>query len=214
MIKIVSLDLEGTLVKLRFSEMVWNVGIPKLYSEQKGLPFEEAKRIVLDEYAKVGDERREWYDIKFWFKHFSLNGDWRKLMEDYRNELEVYPEVPEVLKYLSRRYRLILLSNSAREFIEFELEIIGNPFERVFSATSDFNTLKKSTRFYRRICEILDVKPSEMTHVGDHYKFDFLTPKNLGIHSFYLDRSGRSSGKWVVKDLKEFKDRIGMIEKE
>lgn len=52
-----------------------------------------------------------------------------------------------------------------------------------------------------------------MAHVGDHYEFDFLVPKRLGILSFYLDRSGNSSGRWVVKDLREFNRRILEIEK-
>ncbi|PDM26891.1 haloacid dehalogenase [Candidatus Bathyarchaeota archaeon B24-2] len=208
MIEVVSLDLEGTLIDLRFSELVWNEGIPKLYSEQRGIDFLEAKRVVLNEYRKIGERRREWYDIKFWFKRFGLKGDWRNLMEMYRSELKVYPEVCEVLDSLKRRYRLALLSNSAREFIEFTLEVIGNPFEKVFSASSDFNTLKKSTDFYREACKTLKVSPQQMAHVGDHYEFDFLVPKRLGILSFYLDRSGNSSGRWVVKDLREFNSRI------
>ncbi|MEM2875502.1 MAG: HAD family hydrolase [Candidatus Bathyarchaeia archaeon] len=208
MIKVVSMDLEGTLVTLHFSDMVWNVGIPKLYAEQRELTFEDAKRVVFEEYQKIGDERREWYDINFWFKNLNLKGDWKGLMEAYRGELEVYHEVPEVLKTLSGRYRLILLSNSSREFIEFELKALGKGFERVFSATSDFNTVKKSAQVYRMVCEILGVRPSEIVHVGDHYESDFLTPRTVGIKSFYLDRSGRTSGEWVVKDLNEFLERV------
>ncbi|MCD6530325.1 HAD family hydrolase [Candidatus Bathyarchaeota archaeon] len=208
MIDVVSLDLEGTLIDLSFSELVWNEGVPKLYSEQRGISFDEAKRIVLNEYRKVGEGRREWYDIRFWFKRFGLKGDWRSLMEEYRSELKVYPEVYEVLDSLKRRYRLALLSNSAREFIEFALEIVGNPFEKVFSASSDFHTVKKSTDFYRKACETLNISPRQMAHVGDHYEFDFLVPKRLGILSFYLDRSGKSYGRWVVRDLREFRSRI------
>ena len=129
-------------------------------------------------------------------------------MEKYRSELRVYPEVYEVLDCLKRRYRLALLSNSAREFIEFALEVISNPFEKVFSASSDFHTLKKSTEFYKKACEMLNISPRQMAHVGDHYEFDFLVPKKLGILSFHLDRSGNSSGRWVVRDLREFRSRI------
>ena len=61
MVKIVSFDLEGTLVDMTFSDKVWNEGIPALYAQKTGLKFEEAKRIVLNEYMKVGEERIEWY---------------------------------------------------------------------------------------------------------------------------------------------------------
>lgn len=203
-----SFDLEGTLTTLSFSEKVWNEGIPKLYAEQNGISFNEAYEIVMKEYWKVGDDRVEWYDIKFWFKKLNLRGDWRGLLRAYLKDLAVYLDAPKVLSYFKGRKRLIIISNSSREFLEVALKFIGNYFEETFSAVSDFNKLKDNPELYKLVCERLGVEPTELSHVGDHYLCDYLTPKKLGIRSFFLDRSGMHRGEWVVKDLLEFEERI------
>ena len=58
-IKVISFDLEGTLVTPDFSQAVWHEGIPSLYASQNGIGIKEAKAIVLREYEKVGDQRKE-----------------------------------------------------------------------------------------------------------------------------------------------------------
>jgi FMN phosphatase YigB (HAD superfamily) len=82
-VKIVSFDLEGTLVTPDFSDAVWHEGIPSLYASQKGVSRCEAKRTVFTEYDRVGDLGSEWYDIKYWFSFFGL-GDYREVLEKCR----------------------------------------------------------------------------------------------------------------------------------
>jgi len=208
LIKVLSFDLEGTLTTLSFSKKVWNEGIPKLYAEQNGVSFSEAYEIVLKEYWKIGDDRVEWYDIKFWFKKLNLRSDWRSLLRAYLKDLAIYPEVPKVLSYFKGRKSLIIISNSSREFLDIALKLIGDYFDEAFSAVSDFNMLKDDPKLYEIICERLNVEPGELSHVGDHYLCDYLTPRKLGIRSFFLDRSGMLRGEWVVKDLLDFRERV------
>ncbi|OYT53708.1 MAG: haloacid dehalogenase, partial [Candidatus Hecatellales archaeon ex4484_218] len=124
MVKIVSFDLEGTLVTQDFSEFVWLEGIPKLYAKKERLNFQHAKKIVLEEYEKVGENRIEWYDIKYWLNHFGLKNNYMEVFREYVDKISYYPEVFEVLESLSKNYVLVLISNSAREFLEFLTEKI------------------------------------------------------------------------------------------
>ncbi len=205
-----SLDMDGTLVDTEFTDWVWLHGIPKLYAQKSKLPFEEAKHFVVGEYLKVGEGAIEWYDIKYWFQFFKLEKNWKDLMLEYVDKIRIYPDVHEILDWLKDRFPIVLTSNAGREFIDIEMHATGlrRYFDRIFSATSDYREVKKTAGFYHRICEALGIQPQEMTHIGDHYEFDFLAPRSLGIHAFYLDRSGEKNGEFVISDLRELEGRL------
>ena len=202
--RLLSFDLDGTLVDLAFTDLVWHQGIPELYAQKTGTDFPQARELVLQEYRKVGDGALEWYDIAYWFEYFDLPGDGEALLERYAPLVRVYPEVHEVLGQLRERYSLIVLSNAAREFIDVEMHQGGltGYFDLIVSATSDFRLVKKSPEFYRKICELLRVVPQELIHVGDHREFDYQVPRGMGITAFYLSRGGDRSGPDVIRDLR------------
>ncbi len=205
-IEVVSFDLEGTLVTPDFSQAVWHEGIPSLYAKKNGIGFEEAKAIVEEEYREVGDQRKEWYDIKYWFRRFQL-GDYQKVLEGYRHKVSCYPDVMRVLSSLGRDYRLIIVSSSTREFLPYLLAEIEGYFVRVFSSVSDYNQLK-SPAFYRKVCQEMDVLPREMAHIGDSWQFDFTVPKEVGIKAFYLDREGCVENDESLTSLADLEARL------
>ena len=143
MIRIISLDMDGTLVNSRFVDKVWMEGMPRLYAERTGLDLPAAREYVIGEYMKIGSDHLEWYDLKFWIDKFGLSIGKEELLELYEDEIEVYPEVEEVLEFLSENYELVVTSNAAREFIDIELDGLQGYFREVFSATSDFREVKK-----------------------------------------------------------------------
>jgi len=205
--QLISFDLDGTLVDFTYSSRVWEVGIPQLYAQKNAITLSEATTIVTTEYKRTGDASLEWYDIAYWFKHFDLPGTGRQLMEKHRKKVRLYPEVKEVLGILRQHYELIVISNAAREFIDTEVmeTSIGDYFSRIFSATSDFEQVKKTPEFYKQICDTMGVLPAEMIHVGDHYEFDLVAPRQLGVEAYFLDRNGSETrNNHTVKDLKEF----------
>jgi putative hydrolase of the HAD superfamily len=210
MARIISFDMDGTLVDPEFTEWVWGHGIPTLYAEKRGIPFEEAKAFVVNEYLKVGEGAIEWYDIKYWFQFFQLEQSWKGLMKRYADKINVYPDVNHILECLKDRFILVLTSNAGREFIDVEMGAtgLGRYFDRIFSATSDFNEVKKTMGFYKRICQMLGARPHEIVHVGDHYEFDYVVPRSLGIHAFYLNRSGEQKGEFIISDMRDLEKRL------
>jgi FMN phosphatase YigB (HAD superfamily) len=213
MTKFISFDMDGTLIAPEFTDWVWGHGIPTLYAEKTGLSFEAAKVFVEKEYQKVGEGSIEWYDIKYWFHFFQLEESWRVLMNQFIDKISVYSDVDHTLERLKDKFLLVLTTNAGREFIDVEMDATGlrRYFDRIFSATSDFGEVKKTIRFYRRICQILQAAPNEIVHVGDHYKFDYLVPQQLGIDAFYLDRTGQQRGDFILSDLRDLEKRLQKI---
>lgn len=208
--KIISFDMDGTLVDSEFTDWVWLHGIPTLYARKKDLSFDEAKTLVVEEYRKVGEGAMEWYDIKYWFRLFELDETWEALMEQYAGKISAYQDARHILERLKEKYPIVLSSNAGREFIDIEMRVtgLGRYFDRIFSATSDFGVVKKTVRFYQQVCEILKAEPEEIVHVGDHYEFDYLVPRSLGIHAFHLDRSGKQSEDSILSDLRDLEKRL------
>ncbi|MGB4523392.1 MAG: HAD family hydrolase [Methanothrix sp.] len=209
MIRIISLDMDGTLVNSRFVDKVWMEGVPRLFAEKTGMDFIAAREYVIGEYTKIGSDQLEWYDLKFWIDKFGLSVGKEQLLELYEDEIEVYPEVEEVLELLSRNYELVVTSNAARDFIDIELDGLEGYFREIFSATSDFREVKKSPLLYGAICAHMNARPFEVLHIGDHYRYDYESALDAGLDALFLDRKGERQGPEVIGDLREAVELIG-----
>jgi len=216
--KIVSFDMDGTIVSGHYGEMVWNHGIPEVYAKRYSMSFDEAKRFIRQEYESVGDGEITWYDIEHWLERFDLPVPADKLLVKYESHIEIVPHAREVLEELAKRYTLVVASNAARIFVDKELHYSGlaGYFTHIISATTDYGMVKKEEQFYRRLCALLRVLPHEIAHVGDHPVFDHDVPAAMGIEAYYLQHEHSAvshqlsikDGRNVIKDLRELLDRL------
>jgi putative hydrolase of the HAD superfamily len=188
-VKIISFDVDGTLVPTGFVDAVWLEGIPSLYAQKHKISFEEAYQIIIQAYNEVGDHRIEWYYLDYWIKRFDLKITKEELFNKYKHKIKIYEDVEPVINLLKNHYKIIICSNAEKDFILFQLKPILNHFHHIFSATSDFKEVKKSREFYGKICELLKVKPEEVIHIGDHLVFDYVNPKEIGINAFLINRN-------------------------
>jgi HAD superfamily hydrolase (TIGR01549 family) len=205
-IKIISFDVEGTLVTTDFSYAIWFEAIPKMYSDKHGITFEQAKMAIISEYEKIGDQRAEWYDIKYWFHKFDL-GNYELAMEEYQNKVQYYPEVIDTLSLLRKKYILTIASGSPREFLHHLLRDIKPYFHRTFSSISDYKQIKTSD-FYQKMCQELKAEPQQILHIGDNWQFDFVAAKETGIQALYLDRKERNNHPGSLADLTQLKSLL------
>jgi len=201
-IELISFDAEGTLVTPDFSETIWHEAIPTLYAQKKGIDLAQAKKCIVEEYGKIGDQRLEWYDIEYWFRYLGL-GSSEPVIQSCLCKITYYPEVIEVLTSLANEYRLIIASGTPLELLHCLLRDIKPYFVRIFSSISHYRQVK-SPDFYLRICEEISVKPSQVIHVGDNWQFDFLNARQAGINAFHIDRSGRNHQE-SLSDLTQLK---------
>jgi len=61
--RLISFDLDCTLIDPTFTTFVWEIGIPRLYAKKNKVSLSEATSIVKGEYNRVGEGAMEWYDI-------------------------------------------------------------------------------------------------------------------------------------------------------
>ncbi|MDI6825607.1 MAG: HAD family hydrolase [Candidatus Aenigmarchaeota archaeon] len=203
-IKYISFDLDGTLIdSLDFEISFWNETIPRIFSKQHNVPFSEAKKIVLNAYRKFSKEEVEWHIPEYWFKKFKLKDDWTSAIKDLKDRIKIFPEVKRILRKLSKKYKLVLLTHSLQESVELKMAKLGiqKYFYKIFSAIEDFSLVKYDERVYKILIEKLRINAKELVHVGDDHKCDYSTPRRIGIRAILIDRSGKRKGKDIIHDL-------------
>src|SRR4030066_892634 len=104
-VELISFDAEGTVVTPDFSETIWHEAIPALYAQKQGLDFAQAKRRIVEEYSRIGDQRLEWYDIEYWFDYLGL-GSSEPVIQSCLNRISYYPEAIYVISSLASEYKL------------------------------------------------------------------------------------------------------------
>ncbi|MDH5816078.1 MAG: HAD family hydrolase [Candidatus Nezhaarchaeota archaeon] len=188
-IKVISLDVTGTLVSRRFVDFFWLELVPRLFAERHGVSIDEAKRIVYLSYDKIGKDDIRWYVPNYWFELFDLKMRVSEALRLIRSEVEVYNDVKEALRRLSAKYDVVISSNLSREFIDVALDVIGfQGFRAIFSCVSDLGLVSKTSGFYRFVAERLKVDPKEVLHVGDDYERDYENPIKAGMNAVLVKR--------------------------
>ncbi|MFW6041271.1 MAG: HAD family hydrolase [Thermoplasmatota archaeon] len=199
--KVISFDVDGTLLDKHFGDAFWREEIPKLYADQHGVPIEDAKEMIFKHYDEVGDDDIRWYLPEYWFDKYNLKGDPKEILHQMDEEVKIYSDTKKVLSKLHDKYQLIVVSNAAKMFLDIELKDLKDYFSHVFSCTSDFKMVKKDPKVYLKVCEMLELNPSDVVHVGDHERYDYLAAKDMGMTAYLVDRDGDKDN--AMKDLTE-----------
>jgi HAD superfamily hydrolase (TIGR01549 family) len=208
-IKVISFDVEGTMVTTEFSSAIWFEMIPQRYAARHGMGFKEATLRIREAYESVGAQRLEWYDVQYWFTRFDL-GQADIAMEQLQHRVNYYPETRDVLNRLGRDYKLSVASGSPRPFLKHLLRDVEHNFSTIFSSTSDFQQVK-TAEFYRGMCRQLGVEPRQVVHVGDNLQFDFSEPASVGIYSFHLDREGKTGNPASLRSLAQLTELLDTL---
>jgi putative hydrolase of the HAD superfamily len=141
----------------------------------------ELVNLVLDQVASSLSEfdRDNFFEIAY--EHFAEAGVW-----------ELYPEVVDVLENLRPRFQLAVISNFDGR-LRFILGHIGisKYFPHVF-VSSEIGADKPDREIFRRALKLMNLKPSEVLHVGDDHERDWKAASEAGLSIFRLDRQKNS----------------------
>lgn len=183
MIKILSLDLQGTLSDSKFSDYFWLELLPKKYAQKFNLSIQEAKDILKQKFKEYGVYNILYYDDKYWSDYLDFN-----TLEEISN-FEVQPHIDNNLYNLIQKINLpkIIISTTTNLFIEYELKENIKDFNKIYSCVDTFNTGGKTPEVFKKVCEELKVKPNEILHIGDNKIMDVDNAIEVGVNAIIYD---------------------------
>ena len=103
---------------------------------------------------------------------------------------EPHPEVRGALEVARERgWKLAILSNTDRDFIDASMERIGVPFELAIVA-SEIGSYKPAHGHWKRFFEQVDVPHDRYVHVAQSHFHDVVPASELGLTSVWINRYG------------------------
>jgi len=186
-LRIISFDVDGTLVDPDYNDLIWLQVLPEMVAEKENIDFDTALKRVQHEYDRLGEKDFRWYNLNYWLNYFQIDVDYQKLLEQYEHKIKIFSEVPDVLEQLSSNYQLICTSTMPREFMEIKIKKIKKYFQSTFSTLTDYKQLK-GKKVYDKISQRLEVIPQMILHIGDHEKLDYFAAREAGWNAILIDR--------------------------
>jgi 2-haloacid dehalogenase len=116
---------------------------------------------------------------------------------------EPFPEVRSSLEEArSRGWKLAILSNTDRDFIEASMERIGVPFERAIVA-SEIGSYKPAHTHWTRFFDEVDVRQERHVHVAQSYFHDIVPATELGLRTIWINRYGERHEPPPTRELRD-----------
>ena len=212
MIRAVLFDLHGTLAYVKNPVSDFEISD---YLFSRGYEVSPQQLRAAWFYVSMIDYPK--YGYKSWRSYFSRIL-WRLRVKVDRETLDwivrlvssrpyrLYPDAAEaVIKAKENGFKTAIVTTIAYFQFKEAIQPIKNYIDFVmtgYEAKCD----KSNPKMYRKILEILRVKPEEAVMIGDNIPIDIILPKKLGIKTILLNRSKKKieckEADAVVDDLK------------
>jgi len=134
----------------------------------------------------------------------------KKLWEESKKHVNLFPDTIETLGRLKKNYKLVLLSNTSKE--EGREAIAGLDIEKYFDNvifSCEIGLAKPNPKIFQLIIESMNVKPEEIVMIGDNLEMDIVPARMLGFKTFLIDTRKKyteyQNENWYVNSLKELK---------
>jgi 5'-nucleotidase len=146
----VFLDMDGTLLDLRFDNHFWKEFVPLKFAEKQGLSVEHAKAHLIPRF-KSKEGTLDWYCLDYWSDNLQL--DIAGLKAELAELIAVLPHVSEFLEKIKQSsQRVLLVTNAHRDSLDLKMEKTGlQPFFDGLVSSHDFGLPKEHADFWHRL---------------------------------------------------------------
>ena len=162
----VLLDMDGTLLDLRFDNWFWQELIPSRYAAANGLQVAEAQVLLAPKFVAVRGTL-QWYCIEHWTRE--LNLDIGGIKREALAQVSFLPGAQEFLtrlKHSGKRRVLVTNAHPRTLAIKNERVALTQYFDACYS-THPFAAPKESAGFWPRLCAEEKFRPERTLFVDD-----------------------------------------------
>lgn len=193
----VLLDMDGTLLDLRFDNHFWVEYLPARYAERTGLDRDRAEQELFAHMRRL-EGCIDWYCLDYWTRALQL--DIRAMKRELAHLIGFRPQAEAFLSALGRAgKRRVLVTNAHRDSLAIKAARTGleNYLDQVISA-HDFRLPKEDAAFWPALRERVDFDPQRSLLLDDNASV-LRSARGYGIrHLLGIARpdSGREAKQW------------------
>jgi HAD superfamily hydrolase (TIGR01509 family) len=162
----VLLDMDGTLLDLRFDNWFWATLIPSRYAAAKGLSEQQAQDLLAHKFKNVA-HTLQWYCIEYWTRELGL--DIPALKREALLRVGYLPGAEMFLRKLrASGKRLLLVTNSHPTTLAIKDERVAltQYFDACYSS-QPFDAPKEHAEFWRRLGKREEFSPQRTLFIDD-----------------------------------------------
>jgi len=165
-IRTVCLDMDGTVLDLRFDNLFWLDALPRRWGERHGVPVEQA----ITQLRSRFDARRgtlEWYCVDHWSAE--LDFDIAALKFEMREHIRYLPGALEFLDAVRGLGKRLLLTTNAHPIslgVKNRVTGLERHFDELVSS-HEFGVPKEQARFWTLLARSHGVDPASTLFVDD-----------------------------------------------
>ena len=154
------------------------------------------------------------YFFEYLFNEFGIDGSVyaEKMDEVYlermRCQSQLFDGVEDVLKYLSQKYSLYIITNASVRVQRHRLA--GTCFDKYFKKyyiSEEIGAHKPQKEFFNKVISDINDDISSFLVIGDSLSSDIKGAQMSGIDSCYLDHSGSGAGiynpKYIINNIRD-----------
>ena len=163
----VLLDMDGTLLDLRYDNQFWLDHLPEVFGAREGLSVEQARAAILD-MTSARQGTLEFYCLDHWSKVLQLNV--AELNAELGHLVQMRPNAERFLRSLRMHgIRTVLVTNSHQDGIDFKMNKTGMAIhlDRVICA-HDLGFAKEQQGFWQRLHALEPFDPDRTLLVDDN----------------------------------------------
>jgi len=193
------LDMDGTLLDLRYDNYFWNQYLPQRYAEIHAMDPRDASEL-LDAHYRARRGTLDWYSVDFWSR--TLNLDILSLKQEVSSLIRYRDHATLFLEHMTDRpLARLIITNAHPSIVALKDRHTGlcTHVDRVI-CSHDLGFPKEDPEFWRALAGVVDFEPQRTLLIDDNV--DVLeAASNHGIlHLLGIERP--DSGQAPVTDTR------------